>query len=85
MSRVIVEFDKNFTMLAIHSDQSLSFLIGDLEKLDGVILVNTPGYNDLEVYLDYLHFRNLDNQARLKTDLAFMLEHLNRPVEYVQN
>jgi len=59
MENVLVEFNKDFSLMDVHANFSLSNLTGAVEQLPGVVLVSQPSIYELEVYLDRAFLRTL--------------------------
>lgn len=85
MSKVIVEFDWKHSVVSIHSDVSLSNLAGSLENMIGTVLVSQPSVYDLEVFLDYAFYKDLERRKELQSKLAFTFRQFDMPIEYVES
>jgi len=85
MNNVLVEFHREFTLMDIHANFSLSFLVGALENINGVILVSQPSIYDIEVYLDRNFVKTEVERRALRARISSVFEHINAKVDYVQN
>ena len=85
MKNVLVEFNKDFTLMDIHANFSLSSYISILENTYGVVFASQPSIYDIEVYLDRNIYKDPARQRVLKASLGTMFTSVGIQVDYVQN
>jgi hypothetical protein len=80
----LIEINSKFTNVNIYSDQSLSYVVADLEAVPGIVLVTQPNYNEIEAYIDTKLANNLMEQAKLEARIAKLFRDHKIPVDYVR-
>ena len=83
MQNVLVEFNKDFTLMDLHANFSLSNLAGAIEQMPGIVLVHQASIYDIEAYLDRTFFDNQLQRQALKTKLRLLFNELG--IAYTQN
>lgn len=81
MQNVLVEINKDFTLMDLHANFSLSQLAASVEGLPGVVLVSQPSIYDLEVYLDRRYFVDSAQRLALKTRLKVLFTEAGVPIQ----
>jgi len=85
MNNVLIEFNKDFSLMDIHANFSLSSYIGALENTFGTVFVSQPSIYDVEVYLDKNVFDTESRKRTFKAKLSSIFELMGARVQYVQN
>ncbi len=83
MQNVLVEFNKDFTLMDVHANFSLSNLAGAIENMPGIVLVHQASIYDIEAYLDRTFFDNPLQRQALKTKLRLLFNEFG--IVYTQN